>query len=200
MNFFADLAYLLSAFLFVAGLKQLSSPATARRGNQMAAAAMLIAIAVTLVDTEILTWTWIAVGIIIGSLIGAATARMVKMTAMPEMVGIFNGFGGGASALVAGAEFMNLQQSWCPPRGTGLHHHAGHAHRCGDLLRKRRGLRKAGGAHHREPGDQHLPEGSERRPVPVYRGSRRLHGRPDPGHDPLPGLHRRLPSFWGSSW
>jgi NAD(P) transhydrogenase subunit beta len=119
VNFFADLAYLLSAFLFVAGLKQLSSPATARRGNQMAAAAMLIAIAVTLIDTEILTWNWIVVGIIIGSLIGAATARMVKMTAMPEMVGIFNGFGGGASALVAGAEFMNLQQSGALPVGPG---------------------------------------------------------------------------------
>ena len=119
MNYFADLAYLVSAFLFVAGLKQLSSPATARRGNQMAAAAMLIAIAVTLVNTEILTWTWIGVGIIIGSLVGAATARMVKMTAMPEMVGIFNGFGGGASALVAGAEFMNLQQAGALPVGAG---------------------------------------------------------------------------------
>ncbi len=119
MNFFADLAYLLSAFLFVAGLKQLSSPATARKGNQMAAVAMLIAIVVTLVETEILTWTWIAVGIIIGSLIGAATARMVKMTAMPEMVGIFNGFGGGASALVAGAEFMHLQQAGALPVGEG---------------------------------------------------------------------------------
>ncbi len=120
MNFFADLAYLFSAFLFVAGLKQLSSPATARRGNQMAAAAMLIAIAVTLVETEILTWTWIAVGIIIGSMIGAVAARTVKMTAMPEMVGIFNGFGGGASALVAGAEFMNLQQAGALPPGEGV--------------------------------------------------------------------------------
>ena len=100
MTFYADLAYLLSAFLFLAGLKQLSSPATARRGNQMAALAMLIAIVVTLVQTEILTWTMIITGILIGSLIGAAAARMVKMTAMPEMVGIFNGFGGGASAHV----------------------------------------------------------------------------------------------------
>jgi len=109
VNFIADLAYLLSAFLFVAGLKQLSSPATARRGNQMAAFAMLIAIVVTLVETDVLTWTWIITGIIIGSLVGAVAARTVKMTAMPEMVGIFNGFGGGASALVAGAEFMHLQ-------------------------------------------------------------------------------------------
>ncbi len=119
MNFLADLAYLLSAFLFVAGLKQLSSPATARKGNMMASMAMLIAIVVTLVQVEILTWTWIIVGILIGSLIGAATARMVKMTAMPEMVGIFNGFGGGASALVAGAEFLNLQQAGVLPMGEG---------------------------------------------------------------------------------
>lgn len=119
MNFFADLAYLLSAFLFVAGLKQLSSPATARRGNQMAAFAMLIAIAVTLVETDILTWTWIITGIVIGSLVGAVAARTVKMTAMPEMVGIFNGFGGGASALVAGAEFIHLQRIGALPTGEG---------------------------------------------------------------------------------
>jgi len=119
VNFFADLAYLLSAFLFVAGLKQLSSPATARKGNFMASMAMLIAIAVTLVDTDILTWTWIITGIIIGSLIGAVAARTVKMTAMPEMVGIFNGFGGGASALVAGAEFLHLQKMGVLPVGEG---------------------------------------------------------------------------------
>jgi NAD(P) transhydrogenase subunit beta len=119
VTFYADLAYLLSAFLFLAGLKQLSSPATARRGNQMAALAMLIAIVVTLVQTEILTWTMIITGILIGSVVGAAAARMVKMTAMPEMVGLFNGFGGGASALVAGAEFMNLQQAGILPAGEG---------------------------------------------------------------------------------
>jgi NAD(P) transhydrogenase subunit beta len=119
VTFYADLAYLLSAFLFLAGLKQLSSPATARRGNQMAALAMLIAIVVTLVQTDILSWTWIITGIIIGSLIGATAARMVKMTAMPEMVGLFNGFGGGASALVAGAEFMHIQQAGLLPPGEG---------------------------------------------------------------------------------
>jgi NAD(P) transhydrogenase subunit beta len=85
----------------------------------MAALAMLIAIVVTLVQTEILTWTMIITGILIGSVIGAAAARMVKMTAMPEMVGLFNGFGGGASALVAGAEFMNLQQAGVLPAGEG---------------------------------------------------------------------------------
>jgi len=115
----AHLAYLLSAFLFVVGLKQLSSPATARKGNWMAALAMLIAIVVTLVEQDVLSWTWIITGIIVGSLIGAVAARTVKMTAMPEMVGIFNGFGGGASALVAGAEFLRLQQGGMLPLGPG---------------------------------------------------------------------------------
>ncbi len=119
MNFYADLAYLFSAFLFVVGLKQLSSPATARKGNQMAAVAMLIAIVVTLVEANILSWGWIGTGIILGSLIGAVAARTVKMTSMPEMVGIFNGFGGGASALVAGAEFFRLQQAGVLPMGEG---------------------------------------------------------------------------------
>jgi len=119
VNFYADLAYLFSAFLFVVGLKQLSSPATARKGNQMAAVAMLIAIVVTLVEANILSWGWIGTGIILGSLIGAVAARTVKMTSMPEMVGIFNGFGGGASALVAGAEFFRLQQAGVLPMGEG---------------------------------------------------------------------------------
>jgi NAD(P) transhydrogenase subunit beta len=114
-----QLAYLLSAFLFVVGLKQLSSPATARRGNIMASFAMLIAIVVTLVQYQAITWTWIVVGIIIGSLVGAVAARTVKMTAMPEMVGLFNGFGGGASALVSGAEFLRLQQAGTLPLGEG---------------------------------------------------------------------------------
>ncbi|MCJ7630629.1 MAG: NAD(P)(+) transhydrogenase (Re/Si-specific) subunit beta [Longimicrobiales bacterium] len=119
MTFYADLAYLLSAFLFVVGLKQLSSPATARKGNQMAALAMLIAIVVTLVEANVLSWSWIIIGILTGSLVGAAAARMVKMTAMPEMVGIFNGFGGGASAMVAGAEFFRLQQAGALPLSEG---------------------------------------------------------------------------------
>jgi NAD(P) transhydrogenase subunit beta len=119
VTFYADLAYLLSAFLFVVGLKQLSSPATARKGNQMAALAMLIAIVVTLVEANVLSWSWIIIGILTGSLVGAAAARMVKMTAMPEMVGIFNGFGGGASAMVAGAEFFRLQQTGALPLSEG---------------------------------------------------------------------------------
>ncbi|MBD3384971.1 NAD synthetase [candidate division KSB1 bacterium] len=105
------LSYLVAASLFILGLRYLSSPATARRGNRIAALGMLIAIVVTLLDKQIVSFTWIAVAIVIGSIIGALSARLVKMTAMPEMVGIFNGFGGGASALVAVAEFIRLTSS-----------------------------------------------------------------------------------------
>ena len=102
-----ELTYLLSAILFVVGLKRLQSPATARVGNAIAAVAMALAIVATVVDNEILSWTEILIGVAIGGTIGGVSARMVKMTAMPEMVGLFNGFGGGASALVAMAEYLN---------------------------------------------------------------------------------------------
>ncbi|MEC7386424.1 MAG: NAD(P)(+) transhydrogenase (Re/Si-specific) subunit beta [Gemmatimonadota bacterium] len=101
-----QLTYLLSAILFVVGLKRLQSPATARKGNGLAALAMLLAIIATVLETQILDWTWILVGIALGGMIGGAAARSVEMTAMPELVGIFNAFGGGASALVAIAEFL----------------------------------------------------------------------------------------------
>ena len=103
-----QLVYLLSATLFVFGLKRLGSPATARQGNRMAALAMLIAIVATLFEQEILNWQLIALGIILGSLAGAIAARTVRMTDMPQMVGIFNGLGGGASGVVAAAEFFRL--------------------------------------------------------------------------------------------
>jgi H+-translocating NAD(P) transhydrogenase subunit beta len=106
LEIFVELTYLLSAILFVVGLKRLQSPATARRGNALAAFAMLLAIIATVIDTEILTWTGILIGVVIGSVVGGLAARLVQMTAMPQMVGIFNGFGGGASALVAVAEFV----------------------------------------------------------------------------------------------
>ena len=101
-----ELTYLLSAILFVVGLKRLQSPATARYGNALAAVAMLLAILATVVDAEILSWTGILIGVVVGSVVGGLAARLVQMTAMPQMVGIFNGFGGGASALVAVAEFV----------------------------------------------------------------------------------------------
>ena len=116
MNFdmLVEPTYLLSAVLFVLGLKRLQSPATARGGNALASLAMLLAILATIVDTEILSWTGILVGMAIGGVIGGFAARKVKMTDMPQLVGIFNGFGGGASALVAIAEFVSN-----PAVGTG---------------------------------------------------------------------------------
>jgi NAD(P) transhydrogenase subunit beta len=105
-----DLVYLLAAVLFIVGLKRLSHPVTARRGNVISAAGMLLAIAVTLLDRQILSYQWIAIGMVIGSALGAWMARAVPMTAMPQMVGILNGFGGGASLLVGAAEWHRLVQ------------------------------------------------------------------------------------------
>ncbi|REJ79157.1 MAG: NAD(P)(+) transhydrogenase (Re/Si-specific) subunit beta [Acidobacteria bacterium] len=98
-----NLAYIASAILFILGLKMLSSPETARRGNVVSSVGMLIAVVVTLLNQGIVDFTWIAVGVIVGSLIGVFAARTVAMTAMPEMVAIFNGFGGLASLLVGWA-------------------------------------------------------------------------------------------------
>ncbi len=103
-----QLVYLLSATLFVFGLKRMGSPATARQGNRMAALAMLIAIVATLIEQDILSWQLVAAGIVLGSVIGAFLARTVKMTDMPQLVGVFNGLGGGASGVVAAAEFFRL--------------------------------------------------------------------------------------------
>ncbi|NIM51231.1 MAG: NAD synthetase [Gemmatimonadales bacterium] len=115
------LFYLLAAVLFIFGLKRLSSPATARSGNWLASVGMLIAIVVTLLFQGILTWQMIIVGMIIGSLIGATFARMVKMTAMPQMVALLNGFGGGASAVVASAEYARfLDAGSAIPLNTGI--------------------------------------------------------------------------------
>lgn len=102
------LAYLLSSVLFILGLKYLSSPKTARRGNLFAMIAMLIAIIATLIKNEIVDFTFIITGLIIGSTIGVIIARGVSMTAMPQMVALFNGLGGGASAFVALAEYYRL--------------------------------------------------------------------------------------------
>ncbi len=108
INDFTNLSYLLAAVLFIVGLKRLSSPATARSGNLLGATAMLIAVVVTLIDREVLDYAQIGAGMIVGAAAGAVLARTIKMTAMPQMVAIFNGLGGGASALVASGEFHKL--------------------------------------------------------------------------------------------
>ena len=100
---YVNLAYLVASALFVLGLKGLSHPRTAGRGNLMAATGMLIAVVVTLFDRDIVGHEVIAAGVLVGSVIGALLAVRIAMTAMPQLVALFNGFGGGASVLVAGA-------------------------------------------------------------------------------------------------
>jgi NAD(P) transhydrogenase subunit beta len=103
-----NLLYLVTIVCFVLALRFLSSPATARRGNQIGAVGMVIAIVATLFKAEVhITWLMVA-GALIGGTFGAVAARRVKMTAMPQMVALFNGVGGGAAALVALAEFHKL--------------------------------------------------------------------------------------------
>ncbi len=99
-----NLSYLLAAALFIIGLKRLQSPATARTGNRLAALGMLVAVVATLFLHEILTPLEMIGGMVVGGAIGAMLARRVEMTSMPELVAAFNGFGGLASALVAGGE------------------------------------------------------------------------------------------------
>lgn len=103
-----QLTYLVAASLFILGLKQLGSPATARNGNLLAAVGMLLAIVSTLLDRQVLNYEMILLGLLIGSILGAIAAYKVEMTAMPQMVGLLNGLGGAASALVAVGEFWRL--------------------------------------------------------------------------------------------
>ena len=100
-----NLAYLAAAILFILGIKKLSSPRTARGGNLLSALAMFVAVVATLVGAQVMSLAWIAGGLVVGSAIGVILARRVQMTGMPQLVAVFNGFGGAASALVACAEF-----------------------------------------------------------------------------------------------
>ena len=104
---FIDSAYLVASVLFILGIRGLSHPRTARQGNRIAAIGMAIAIAATLLDREIQNYGLIILGIAIGTAIGAYSARAVKMTAMPQMVALFNGVGGGAVAIIAWVEYRH---------------------------------------------------------------------------------------------
>ena len=99
--------YVLSSVLFIFGIKRLSHPKTARSGNFIASMGMLIAIITTLIANGNISLEIVGLGIVIGSIIGAFFAIRVEMTQMPQMVAIFNGFGGIASALIASAEYLN---------------------------------------------------------------------------------------------
>ncbi|HVC77449.1 MAG TPA: NAD(P)(+) transhydrogenase (Re/Si-specific) subunit beta [Candidatus Micrarchaeaceae archaeon] len=110
MNIAITLAYLVAAVLFILGLRQLSSPKGARNGNFTAAAGMVIALLATLPLLNFTTAgvTIILIGVVIGAVVGVVGARRVKMTAIPQMVALFNGVGGGAAALVAVAELLQF--------------------------------------------------------------------------------------------
>ena len=135
-----DLFYLVAAVLFILGLKGLSHPRTAVRGNLLGATGMLVAIVVTLLDRRVVSFEIIVAGLVVGALIGVVLAYRAPMSAMPQLVAIFNGFGGGASALAVGAaleealkggfvEEISVQSHWplpllgssaaCPLRGAG---------------------------------------------------------------------------------
>jgi len=114
-------AYLVASILFIVGIRQLSSPKSARRGNLTAAVGMLLALVVTLLDREILSYELIFVALVLGSAVGAVAARRVAMTDMPQMVALFNGSGGGAAALVSTLEFVHLSRvSPVVPIDTGI--------------------------------------------------------------------------------
>ena len=103
-----EAAYLIAAVLFVLGLKSLGRPRTAPRGNLLGASGMFIAVIATLLDRAIVDFSVLIGGLVVGSTVGVALALRVRMTAMPQLVALFNGFGGGASALVALASFVEL--------------------------------------------------------------------------------------------
>ena len=99
-----NLAYVVSSVLFILGLKNITRPRTAVRGNWLSACGMLLAIVVTLFGRD--AYALIALGAVVGSLIGVGLAIKIQMTAMPQLVAIFNGFGGLASVLVAGSQII----------------------------------------------------------------------------------------------
>ena len=112
-----DFLYLISIILFIIGLKRLSHPDTAKKGNIIAGIGMGLAMVITMfypMETESNNYGWIVGGLILGGGIGYIAAKKVKMTAMPEMVSLFNGLGGACSMLIATVEFYNL------PEGTAM--------------------------------------------------------------------------------
>jgi NAD(P) transhydrogenase subunit beta len=104
----ANLLYLVTIVTFILALRFLSNPAHARRGNQIGAAGMLLAVVVTWIKIGATSWWAIAIGMLVGGGFGAFAARKVKMTAMPQMVALFNGVGGGAAALISLAELHRI--------------------------------------------------------------------------------------------
>jgi NAD(P) transhydrogenase subunit beta len=121
-----QLLYLVAAVLFIIGLKRLNSPATARHGNLISLVGMLLAMAVTSFDAAIVSFWVILAGVMVGTVLGLSQAYTVKMTGMPQMVALLNGWGGGASMLVSAAEFLRAYQANSTiPTATGVVMQAG---------------------------------------------------------------------------
>ncbi len=120
MDTFIQWAYIVSAILFIFGLKMLGDQSTARRGNLVSSIGMLIAVLATLLQIEDFNYMYIVIGVVIGAGIGAFAARTVKMTGMPEMVALFNGFGGIASLLVGWAEYHRMVADEPMPEQTAI--------------------------------------------------------------------------------
>ncbi len=109
---FLDVLYIIAFALFIQGLRGLSGPTTAVRGNRIAAVGMTIAVIATLLNRNEGNWALIVIGVAIGTAVGIPAARRVKMTAMPQMVALFNGVGGGAVFLIAWAEFRRYGSTY----------------------------------------------------------------------------------------
>src|SRR4051795_2292968 len=107
-NDWIQLLYIVAFSMFIIGLHMLRGPRTAVRGNQIAAVGMAVAVFATLLNRAIGDWVLIVVGVAIGTAVGVPAARSVKMTAMPQMVALFNGVGGGAVALISVVEFRSV--------------------------------------------------------------------------------------------
>ncbi len=105
LTIFITICYIIASVLFIIGLKQMSSPVTARKANQLSAVGMLIAIVATLLTSGLMEWQWIIFGLAVGTVIGILAAVKVAMTAMPQMVGLLNGSGGLASFIVGWAAY-----------------------------------------------------------------------------------------------
>ncbi|MEO0413363.1 MAG: NAD(P)(+) transhydrogenase (Re/Si-specific) subunit beta [Verrucomicrobiota bacterium] len=114
MEIFINLSYIVASVLFIFGIKMLGSAATARKGNMVSSLGMLLAVVVTLLKSD-MDYTWIIAGIIIGGAIGLIAAKRVQMTGMPELVALFNGFGGLSSILVGWAEFTKPSSEGSAP-------------------------------------------------------------------------------------
>ena len=103
-----NLVYLIAGVLFILGIKGLTKPSTAVRGNMLSAIGMLVAVVITLLNSEIVNFTYIVAGVLFGGAVGAFMALRIQMTSMPQMVALLNGFGGGASLTIASAEYFSV--------------------------------------------------------------------------------------------